>query len=217
MLAVLLKAIPIGLLLSIMPGAAFFSVIQTSISRGFRAGLFLAFGISLSDIFLVALCLFGIAGLMENNETAQLVMGIVGGIILMVFGGYTFLNMKSDLNPRLSKSLLLKEGPNGEEINVENKRIKYLAKGFALNVSNPFVWLLWLGIVPYSGAVLKEQMLFLICILITVFSMDMLKSYFAGKIKQIFTPEVIFLINRIVGLVIACLGVFLIIRVFFWS
>ena len=217
MLAVLLKAIPIGLLLSIMPGAAFFSVIQTSISRGFRAGLFLAFGISLSDIFLVALCLFGIAGLMENNETAQLVMGIVGGIILMVFGGYTFLNMKSDLNPRLSKSLLLKEGPNGEEINGENKRIKYLAKGFALNVSNPFVWLLWLGIVPYSGAVLKEQMLFLIFILITVFSMDMLKSYFAGKIKQIFTPEVIFLINRIVGLVIACLGVFLIIRVFFWS
>ena len=101
MLAVLLKAIPIGLLLSIMPGAAFFSVIQTSISRGFRAGLFLAFGISLSDIFLVALCLFGIAGLMENNETAQLVMGIVGGIILIVFGCYTFLNMKSDLNPQL--------------------------------------------------------------------------------------------------------------------
>jgi threonine/homoserine/homoserine lactone efflux protein len=216
MLAVLLKAIPIGLLLSIMPGAAFFSVIQTSISRGFRAGLFLAFGISLSDIFLVALCLFGIAGLMENNETAQLVMGIVGGIILIVFGGYTFLNMKSDLNPQLSKSLLLKECPNGEEINGENKRIKYLAKGFALNVSNPFVWLLWLGIVPYSGVVLKEQVFFLLFILITVFSMDMLKSYFAGKIKQILTPEVIFLINRIVGLVIACLGVFLIIIVFFW-
>ncbi len=217
MLSVLLKAIPIGLLLSIMPGAAFFSVIQTSISRGFRAGLFLAFGISLSDIFLVALCLFGIAGLMENNETAQLVMGIVGGIILIAFGGYTFLNMKSDLNPQLPKSILLKEGSNGDEINDENYRIKYLAKGFALNVSNPFVWLLWLGIVPYSGTILKEQSLFLIFILITVFSMDMLKSYFAGKIKQILTPEVIFLINRIVGLVIACLGVFLIIRVFFWS
>lgn len=216
MLAVLLKAIPIGLLLSIMPGAAFFSVIQTSISRGFRAGLFLAFGISLSDIFLVALSLFGIAGLMENNETAQLVMGIVGGVILIVFGGYTFLNMKSDLNPQ-SKTLLLKEGSNGDDINGEKNGMKYLAKGFALNVSNPFVWLLWLGIVPYSGAVLKEQMLFLIFILITVFSMDMLKSYFAGKIKQILTPEVIFLINRIVGLVIACLGVFLIVRVFFWS
>ena len=165
----------------------------------------------------MALCLFGIAGLMENNETAQLVMGIVGGIILIAFGGYTFLNMKSDLNPQLPKSILLKEGSNGDEINDENYRIKYLAKGFALNVSNPFVWLLWLGIVPYSGTILKEQSLFLIFILITVFSMDMLKSYFAGKIKQILTPEVIFLINRIVGLVIACLGVFLIIRVFFWS
>ena len=46
--------------------------------------------------------------------------------------------------------------------------------------------------VPYSGVVLKEQVFFLLFILITVFSMDMLKSYFAGKIKK-FSPRSFFL------------------------
>ncbi|HPY81567.1 MAG TPA: LysE family transporter, partial [Bacteroidales bacterium] len=83
LLSVLLKALPIGLILSFAPGAAFFSVIQTSISRGFKSGFFLALGISLSDTFLVILCLLGLGGIMENNETAQLIMGIIGGAVLI--------------------------------------------------------------------------------------------------------------------------------------
>lgn len=210
MISILLKAIPIGLLLSIMPGAAFFSILQTSISRGFRAGLFLAIGISLSDIFLVALCVLGIAGLMESSETAQLITGIVGGIVLISFGSYTLFCKKNEVNKKIVNSLDINE--------IEENRVgilTFVAKGFALNVSNPFVWLLWIGIVPYLGTTLQNQILFLAFILLTIFSMDLIKSFFAGKIKTLLTPRIILRINKIVGFIIVCLGVFLIIRVFF--
>jgi threonine/homoserine/homoserine lactone efflux protein len=216
LLSVLLKALPIGLILSFAPGAAFFSVIQTSISRGFKSGFFLALGISLSDTFLVILCLLGLGGIMENNETAQLIMGIIGGAVLILFGGYTLFNKKSDLNPVYNQSLKLKKEKIEQiiENKSENNRFKYIMKGFIINVTNPFVWILWLSIVPNTGTIFRERALVLLVILATILSADIIKSFFAGKIKKVLTPLVIFYINRIVGLIVAVLGIALIIRVF---
>ena len=216
LLSILLKALPIGLILSFAPGAAFFSVTQTSISRGFKSGFFLALGISLSDTFLVILCLLGLGGIMENNETAQLIMGIIGGAVLILFGGYTLFNKKSDLNPVYNQSLKLKKEKIEQiiENKSENNRFKYIMKGFIINVTNPFVWILWLSIVPNTGTIFRERALVLLVILATILSADIIKSFFAGKIKKVLTPLVIFYINRIVGLIVAILGIALIIRVF---
>lgn len=52
----LLEGIVIGFTIAILTGPAFFSLIQTSIHRGFRSGLFLAGGIFLSDASLLMLC-----------------------------------------------------------------------------------------------------------------------------------------------------------------
>lgn len=216
MLSILLKALPIGLILSVAPGAAFFSVMQTSISRGFRAGFFLALGISLSDLFLVILCLLGLGSIMENNETVQLVMGIVGGTVLILFGSYTVFNKKSDLNPVYNQSLKLKKEKLEQIIESKSEKnvFKFLMKGFVINITNPFVWILWLSIVPNTGTIFKERALVLLSILCTILSMDIIKSFFAGKIKRILTPHLIFRINRFVGFIVAILGIVLIIRAF---
>ena len=210
LLSVLLKALPIGLILSFAPVLLF--SLQTSISRGF--GQFLALGISLSDTFLVILCLLGLGGIMENNETAQLIMGIIGGAVLILFGGYTLFNKKSDLNPVYNQSLKLKKEKIEQiiENKSENNRFKYIMKGFIINVTNPFVWILWLSIVPNTGTIFRERALVLLVILATILSADIIKSFFAGKIKKVLTPLVIFYINRIVGLIVAILGIALIIR-----
>lgn len=209
-LAVILKAFSIGLLLICMPGAALFSILQTSISRGFKAGLFLAIGISISDILLVALCFVGIANLMIDNETATFVMGLIGGVILIGYGIYTFLNKKTDLNPYRRKNTDLEQ--RVEAKTSKYKMLQYTFKGFIFNFTNPFVWLLWIGVVPMSGNSVKEQSIFLLLILLCTFSGDALKSFFANKIKQILTPKVIYWVNRIVGLVFLALGLVLIIR-----
>ena len=45
----LFSGIGFGLLLAIMLGPVFFTILQTSLHEGFKAGLFLAFGVLLSD------------------------------------------------------------------------------------------------------------------------------------------------------------------------
>ena len=42
-------------------GPGFFALLQTSIHRGFRAGMCLSIGIFLSDVFVLLLCYFGSA------------------------------------------------------------------------------------------------------------------------------------------------------------
>lgn len=209
-IAVVLKALSIGLLLICMPGAALFSILQTSISRGFKAGLFLAIGISISDILLVALCFVGIANLMTDNGTATFIMGLIGGVILIGYGIYTFFNKKTDLNPYRRRNPELEQ--RVEEKTSKFRMLQYTFKGFIFNFTNPFVWLLWIGVVPMSGDTVREQIAFLLLILICTFAGDVTKSFFANKIKQILTPKVIYWVNRIVGLVFLFLGVILIIR-----
>ena len=49
----------LGIVLSFLIGPVFFTIIQTSIERGFRNGVFVAMGVSLSDILYVAICYCG--------------------------------------------------------------------------------------------------------------------------------------------------------------
>jgi len=120
------------------------------------------------------------------------------------------------LNPVYNQSLKLKKEKIEQiiENKSENNRFKYIMKGFIINVTNPFVWILWLSIVPNTGTIFRERALVLLVILATILSADIIKSFFAGKIKKVLTPLVIFYINRIVGLIVAILGIALIIRVF---
>ena len=54
---IFLEGVIVGLTLALIMGfgPAFFTLIQTSISRGFKSAMFLDLGIILNDIFIVAL------------------------------------------------------------------------------------------------------------------------------------------------------------------
>lgn len=205
MLYTIITAFSIAILIVITPGAALFSLLKTSVSRGFKAGLWQAVGISLCDLLIVVLCLCGLAHIMENN-TVRLITSIIGGIILIVYGGHAFLNKNTDLNPA-------RKGKFEAQINNSDSVIKpyqYIAMGFTFNITNPFVWILWLGIVPLSGITLHQQLLFFLITLGIIFSFDLFKCFFAHKLKNFLTAEKIFLISRISGLLIGILGIVLI-------
>lgn len=204
-LATFLQAIPIALAISVAPGAAFLGIIQTSLNNGFKAGIFFALGIAFSDMILIGLCLWGTANIMQN-ETAKLLFSILGGLILIGYGLVTFFNRKRPVKTRHQDEVL--NDPRGNRLG----RFKYPIQGFAFNITNPFVWILWLGIAPYSGPNINLQVLFFACILLTIFCIDMLKSFFAGKLKKAITHEVAFVINRVVGVVFCILGIAMIVR-----
>ena len=101
-------------------GPALLALVQTSIHRGFKAGISLAVGVFLSDLFLVLLSFEGVIQIVEQPKN-KMAFGLVGGVILIVFGIITALR---------------KARTEVDEIEVHNPRtITYILKGFFLNVA----------------------------------------------------------------------------------
>ncbi len=86
MLEPLLNGILSGLLLAILIGPVFFALIQTSIQQGFRSGILLAVGVSLSDAFCAAVCFLGFSQLNLNSPSFKESLAFLGGLLLIAFG-----------------------------------------------------------------------------------------------------------------------------------
>lgn len=188
-------------------GPALFALIQTSIHRGLWAGFQLAFGIFLSDVALVALCLLGALQIVNETPENQLIFGIITGVILIVFGLVT-----------ITRKVQISVENNGEPIRKPNP-VTYVLKGFFLNFTNPFVWLFWILWVATITANYKGEPRSVIALfsttLLVIMATDMLKCFGAYKIKQYVTPQFIQWINRVAGAGLCAFGLFLLIRAMF--
>lgn len=184
-------------------GPALLALVQTSINRGFKAGVSLALGVFLSDLFLVLLSFEGVIQVVEQPKN-KLAFGIVSGLILIIFGIITYIR---------------KPKTKADEITVKDpKTITYILKGFFLNVANPFIWIFWMGsMVAITSNYEKDEKAILTMFtvtLITVFLSDTLKSYLAGKLKPLLTVKLLTLINSIAGIGLILFGISLMLRTF---
>jgi threonine/homoserine/homoserine lactone efflux protein len=184
-------------------GPALLALVQTSIHRGFKAGISLALGVFLSDLFLVLLSFEGMIQIVVEPKN-KIAFGLVGGIILIVFGIITTLR---------------KARTDVDEIEVKNPRtITYILKGFFLNVANPFIWIFWMGTMIAITSNYEQNEVAILTMfattLITVFISDVLKSYAAGKLKSLLTYGLLTWINRIAGIGLIIFGIVLIVRAF---
>ncbi len=91
MIHAFLKGIVLGIGLSFSIGPAFIALLQVGIQRGRKYGYAMATGILLSDCTLIAISLFGFTSLLDNPDYTNYI-GIVGGIILILYGIYSFFN-----------------------------------------------------------------------------------------------------------------------------
>lgn len=212
-LEIIAKGILMGLTLSFVVGPALFALIQTSLTSGFKAGVRFAIGISISDILMVSLVTFGVSALFEEGNS-RTIISIVGGIIMMVFGVFTFLQKM----PQKGKSITTPTGMS---------YLKFIGKGFLFNIANPGVWFYWvipvgisatMGSVPIGGNMVltprQSSLLFLASLLAAVFSCDVLKCAIAYKLKTILLPKVIHVINKVVGVIFIVFGIYLVVTVF---
>jgi len=201
-----LQGIILGATLSALLGPALFTLLQTSIHRGPKSGMFLAFGIFLSDVSVVYLAFLGALQLI-NQKNNYLIAGIIGGSILIGFGVYTFLH-----------KIHIDDNNKGIEIRVPGP-ITYILKGFFLNIMNPFVWFFWIsamvGVSSTYGDDKDGIIIFFIGTLSTVFGADVLKVFIAHRIKDHLKANILVRVNHFVGLLLIVFGLFLIVRVFF--
>jgi threonine/homoserine/homoserine lactone efflux protein len=195
---IILKGILLGMILAISIGPVFFSLIQTSIERGFRSGLFMAFGITLSDTAYIALTYLGISQIADIPSFGQY-LGVGGGLIMLIFGVASFFKPL----PHHLKETTLEKSDN----------YKLIIKGFLLNGINPFVLIFWIGVVSmvtvdyaYNS---NEILLFFLGIILTIFITDAIKSYLANKLRGIITVGFIKWMNVVVGIALIGWGLWL--------
>jgi threonine/homoserine/homoserine lactone efflux protein len=186
-------------------GPALVAEIQTSIHRGFWAGVLLAFGVFLSDAAIVFLGFIGAVQIFENNK---MLLGFIGGVILIIFGIVTY-----------RRKVIIDVDSNNAELKQNNPNfLTYILKGFFINFTNPFVWIFWMGVVVGFTANYRAERLLLIVFFTTalgiVFLMDMLKIFSAYKIKKYIQTHNIIWINRIAGIGLILFGIYLVVRTF---
>jgi threonine/homoserine/homoserine lactone efflux protein len=203
-----LQGVLLGLTFSVLLGPAFFALIQTSIHRGFRFGFFLAIGIFLSDLVALLVCYFGATQILGSDPRQNAYFSISGGIILVIFGTYTFTRKVYIYNPEDAKTF--DKGPSRFYV--------YIIKGFFLNALNPGMWFLWITIVVSISANFGVNSIsifsFLSASLATIFVTDILKCYVSNQIKRFSNPVVMTWMNRIVGMVLIGFGSYLVLRIF---
>lgn len=203
MIETIISGIGLGFVLSFLTGPVFFALIKTSIEKGFYAGVSLAAGVLISDIFYVALSIYGTSFLALENQY-RLQIGITGSVILLAIGIY-YLFKKVKVNYQKSTSKRHNTG--------------YFLKGFIMCIFNPAILLYWLsvtsGVVSISGALNPKTILpFFGSILITQFSLDVLKAYYANKLRYRIKEKTIARLNRIAGILILIFALRLIYNLF---
>ena len=81
-------AIKLGLFLAALPGPILFTLIQTGVEEGTKAGLILGSGIWISDVLFILFVYFGLTYAAEIVQSQSFILwtGIIGAIILIGFG-----------------------------------------------------------------------------------------------------------------------------------
>lgn len=199
----LLQGMILGFTLAALLGPALFTLLQTSIHRGWRSGIFLATGIIISDFSVLMLAYLGALQII-NKKDNYLIAGIIGGIILILFGIYTF-----------NRKVHFDENNNPVEIKVAGP-LTYILKGYFLNIMNPFVWFFWIsamvGVSSNFGDDKHSIIIFFSGTLSVVFATDILKVLVASKLKKYLNGRILLLINHAVGILLVVFGIFLMIR-----
>lgn len=195
---IVLNGLKLGIVLVFLIGPVFFTIIQTSVERGFRNGLLVCMGVSVSDAMYVAICYFGLVQFINNPEF-RFYLAYAGGAILILFGLY-HLVIKS--RRKMTAPL---------DVATEKNMYRYFLKGFIINGMSPMVLIFWIGAISVASLDFGytngyEFFIFFSIVLSTVFSTDILKAYLADKLRTLITHRTMVIMNMAVGVCLIIFG-----------
>lgn len=208
----ILSAIPWGILLAFTIGPVFFVLLETSISKGFRAAMVLDSGVVFADLVFILIAYFSTNQILERLKDDPGLF-IFGGIVMLSFGIISYVKEKKDFKRKL------KEEMDDDDNIPKNNYVGLFFKGFFLNFINIGVLGFWLGIIIVFGPKLNMEtnriILFITTIIITYFLIDILKINVAKQLKSKLTPYNIYKIKRVISVVLMIFGSFLMVQGFF--
>jgi threonine/homoserine/homoserine lactone efflux protein len=217
LLDLILKGIVTGFILSIMIGPVFFILLETSIRKGIRAGLAFNFGVFLSDVLYILIAYIFFAQVSElangaNKGNAK----IIGGILFLVYGVLQFLKKTQNMEV---------QGVNSKMETSWSEYAKLSLKGFVLNFANPLVIFYWFSVLTLGDTRTSQTdpgskyglLIYVTIILVTFFSIDVLKIVGAKQLRPLVTNRLLKALNQLIGIVFVSFGVILLIQGIYYS
>jgi threonine/homoserine/homoserine lactone efflux protein len=196
------NAVLLGFGLAFMVGPVFFMLIETSITKGFRAALTFDLGVVLADAMFITVSYFGSVTILQKIQDDPRIF-MIGGFVLVCYGLYTIFYQKTK-KIVTDKDLVVVESNNYPSL---------FLKGFFLNTINFGVLAFWLAIVIAvssnfqvdSGKVFNYFAVVIITFLLT----DVVKILAAKQLKEKLTPVVLRKIRHVLGIFFIVFGIIL--------
>lgn len=197
------NAIVVGIVLSlVLIGPVFFMLLETSVTRGWKAAITLNLGVIAADILCISIAYFGskdLAGKIKEEPS----IFIFGGFFILIYGLIMYI---SKPNVRL------------RNVSVVNRNyFKTFMNGFLLNILNIGVIVFWffiVGTVVIQYPSEKDALLYMGTVLATFFIIDLLKIFLAQKVKESFTVRRIFYFKKTIGFILMIFGIIVIMKGF---
>jgi threonine/homoserine/homoserine lactone efflux protein len=202
----ILAAIPWGFLLAISIGPGFFVLLETSITKGFKAAFTLDCGIIFSDIIFIFIAYFA-----SNQILAQFKdnpnLYIVGGLIMSVYGLISYVKIR--------KKFVIDEERDIDDI-PKNNYLGLFFKGFFLNIINVGILGFWMMVIITQGPRLQmipfRVLTFFSATLFFYLVIDVAKIILAKQLKHRLTPVNIYKIKRVISFILIIFGVFFLLQ-----
>ena len=197
-----------GFLLAFAVGPIFFTLIETSITKGFKAGLFFDLGAIFADVIFIFIAYFSTSKILENlrNEPGLIVFG---GAVLVSYGIISYV--------RTAKSFI-KIAREHYAVETKKNLPGLFVKGFLLNFVNFGVLAGWIGTIILANALTSSEkgvLAFLATVMGTFFLTDIAKIILAKNLNSKMTPRVVYKAKKWVSISIIVFGGLLLVQGFF--
>jgi threonine/homoserine/homoserine lactone efflux protein len=202
----ILEGAILGFTLSFLIGPVFFTLLQTGIESGFRAGASYSAGVWLSDLLIILLIYHSMSAIATVVNSSQFVVyvGTIGAIILIGFG-------ISSITSKVMVNL-------GSIADLKVSYLKLFGKGLLINTINPFTVIFWLGvntlILSKEAFNSQKATLYFGSILTTLIATDLLKVLLARRIGVALKPIHIHRMRQIAGALLIISGMVMLYRVY---
>jgi threonine/homoserine/homoserine lactone efflux protein len=194
---IVIKGIITGLFLSAFIGATFFMLIETSITRGFKAALWFDLGVIVCDGLIIAAVYFFAASISKSLTNSHY-FNLAGGLAFVGFGINYIIARRHEHTGYQAKT----------------RALKLFLNGFFINLLNPSVVIFWLGSMAvalthfkFTG---KQCLAYFGIALGVVMLVDIAKAYFASKLSRFLRPGILRRVYVFSGILMIGLGIYII-------
>ncbi len=197
-IAIILRGLAIGILISAPMGPIGMLCIQRTLNKGRWPAFFTGLGAALSDLIYCLLTGFCMSFIADFVDTNRLILQIIGSVVLGAFAFYLFRR-----NP--TRQL---QTPTA----TANNYLTDFGSGFLLTFSNPLILFITMGLFASFNFMLPEYryyhyILGYIAILCGAILWWFAITYFVSKVRSHFNVRSLWLINRIIGSVLLLMAI----------